>query len=101
MKAKEYFEKYDEAIWQEAHEPEVRIDGAMAKMLIDFTSEMSGIIKARNIKTDQGLFGLIEELNVKWNAVVNLFTKKHGASPIRRDGFKIAIKKELGIISEG
>jgi hypothetical protein len=98
MKAKEYFAKYDEAIWQEAHEPEVKKDGAMAKMLIDFTSEMSGIIKARNIKTDQGLLGLIEELNVKWNAVVNLFTKKYGASPIRRDGYRIAINKELEII---
>ena len=97
MKAKEYFEKYDEDIWQEAHDPQVKTDGPMAKMFIDFSSEIKDIIKQRNIKSDRAVLALIEELNQKWNAVVRLFEKKYGVSPIKKDGFSIAYRKELDI----
>ena len=97
MKAKEYFAKYEEAIWYEAHDPEIKRNGAMAKMFIDFSAEIKSLISQRNIKSDRAISALINELNQKWNAVVGLFEKKYGVSPIKRNGFITAYRKELGI----
>ena len=98
MKAKEYFDKYDTLIWEEAHNEAVRNDGPMAQMFIEFSSEMKDIIKQRHIKVDSAVPGVIREQNQKWNAVVNMFEKKYGVSPINRNGFKTAIEKELGVV---
>ncbi len=97
MKAKEYFAKYDDAIWEEAHDPVIRTDGPMAQLLIDFSGEMKYLIEHRNIKYDRAIPALIEELNQKWNAVAGLFEKKYGMSPIKRKGFSKVMRKELGI----
>ena len=98
MNAKEYFEKYGEDIWEEAHDPKIRRDGPMAKMFIAFSVEVKEIIKERNVKTDDGLMGIIRSQNQKWNAVVNLFVKQYGVSPIKRDGFWTGWCEQLGIV---
>lgn len=90
MKAKDYFLKYDEAIMEEAKRPETKTDGPMAKMYIDFFKETGNIAKQRHVKYDRGLIPVIDEQNKKWNAVVNLFIKKYGVTPIKKDGFKLA-----------
>ena len=97
MKAKEYFQKYDEPIWKEAHDPAIHTDGPTAKLYIDFALEMREIIKTRNVQFDRGVFSIIREQNDKWNAICNMFIKKYGVSPISHDGFATAIKKDLGI----
>lgn len=97
MKAKEYFAKYDDAIWEEAHDPVMRTDGPMAQMFIDFSVEMKDLIEQRNIKSDRAVPALIEELNQKWNAVVGLFEKKYGMSPIKRNAFSTVYRKEIGM----
>lgn len=100
MKAKEYFEKYGEGIMEEARSPEIVTDGPMAKMYISFHIEARDMIKQRNVKTDNGLFGIVREMNDKWNAVANLFIKKYGVSPIKRDGFKIGWMQQLNLSEE-
>ena len=100
MKAKEYFEKYEEGIMDEALETGIHRDGPAAKMLIEFMSEMKQIIEKRHVQFDRGLIPIIREQNQKWNAVVNLFTKKYGDSPIRRDGFYKAMRTEIPELPE-
>lgn len=95
MKAKEYFEKYNEAIYKEAQENSVTQDGPMAQMFIAFASEMKQIIKQRRVATDKGALSVINEQNQKWNAVTNLFIQKYGVSPIQRNGFYLGMKTQL------
>ena len=97
MKAKEYFQKYDKPIWEEAHDPAIHTDGPTAKLYIDFALEMKELMKDRNVQFDRGVFSIIREQNDKWNAIRNMFIKKYGVSPISYDGFATAIKKDLGI----
>ena len=97
MKAKEYFQKYDKPIWEEAHDPAIHTDGPTAKLYIDFALEMKEIMKVRNVQFDRGVFSIIREQNDKWNAIRSMFIKKYGVSPISHDGFATAIKKDLGI----
>ena len=100
MKAKEYFEKYEDGIMEEAKEPGIRGDGPAAKMLIEFTKEMQQILKDRHVQFDRGVVPVMREQNQKWNAVVNLFEKKYGDSPIRRDGFYRAMRTEIPELPE-
>lgn len=97
MKAKEYFAKYDEAIWQEAHNDEFLQDGAAAKMFIEFMVETKDISESRNVKTDRGLIGVVRDQNSKWNSICNMFVKKYGVSPIKYDGFKAGFDTEMGL----
>lgn len=97
MKAKEYFQKYDKPIWEEAHDPAIHTDGPTAKLYIDFALEMKELMKDRNVQFDRGVFSIIREQNDKWNAIRNMFIKKYGVSPISHDGFATAIKKDLGV----
>ena len=97
MKAKQYFEKYGESIWKEAHDSDINADGPIAKMFIEFLSEVKEIIDRRKVKNDNAVMAVISEQNQKWNAVVNMFVKQYGISPIVRDGFAKGIKQQLGI----
>ena len=102
MKAKDYFDKYHQQIWEEANAMMtgtnvVLTDGPMAQMFIEFATEMKDIIKLRNAKTDNAVLAIIAEQNQKWNAVVRLFEKKYGQSPIKRNGFGDGFKKQLGV----
>jgi hypothetical protein len=95
LKAKEYFEKYGQDIWQEWQDPEVHLDGQMAKLYIEMSSELRKIMDVRHVNSDSGMLGVLREQNQKWNAIRNLFEKKYGKSPIQRNGFYYAWKDEL------
>lgn len=95
MKAKEYFEKYDQDIWTEWQDQEMHRDGPMAKLYIEMSSELRKIMDVRQVNSDSGMLGVLREQNQKWNAILNLFEKKYGKSPISRNGFYMAWKDEL------
>lgn len=97
MKAKEYFEKYDKSIVEEAIQPEVKKDGAIAQLYIEMFSEMKKIIEIRHIQNDNSLMSLVREQNDKWNAIERLFIKKYKLSPIAHNGFLAGCVEELKI----
>ena len=51
-------------------------------------SEVQNLLKVRHVKTDAGTFPIFKEMNQKWNAIVRLFEKKYGTTPIIKDGFQ-------------
>ena len=61
MKAKDYFQKYDEAIIAEAKDPKVHTDGPISKMFMEFFEEVNTIIDQRHIKFDSGFVSVVEE----------------------------------------
>lgn len=93
MKAIEYFEKFGERIFQEA------IDGKESKgisdLMIAFMAETKELMKKRHIQIDRGMVALIREQNQKWNALCNLFEKKKGVSPLRRNGLLLFLQNEI------
>ncbi len=97
MKAKQYFDKYELPLLEEARSQEVGTKGPAAQIFIEFFKEINDMIKVRNIQTDHGLLRLVDEQNNKWNAVCNHFIRKYGVSPLKRDGFAIGWKKQIGV----
>lgn len=97
MKAKEYFEKYAESVWEDFQQDEFRGDGPIAKMFIEFMVETKDICEKRGAKTNRALISVIDEQNKKWNALANLFVKKYGQSPIKHDGYLNGAESELGV----
>ena len=100
MKAVEYFVKYDLAVYAEAHDPEIKPNGAMWKLIVEFSQELKEMAEKRHIQYDRAVLSLIREQNDKWNALVRLFEKKYGVSPIKRDGFKAVIKQQMNLPDE-
>lgn len=96
MKAKEYFEKYEQGLIEEAKKSETIPDGAFAKLYIEMYKEMQDLINTRHVRFDRALKAVISEQNDKWNAIERLFIKKYGKSPIKHNGFLNACKEELG-----
>lgn len=85
MKAKDYFTKYEQAL---ASADSDECSTAIAEMLNEMNSEVQNLLKVRHVKTDAGTFPIFKEMNQKWNAIVRLFEKKYGATPIIKDGFQ-------------
>ena len=68
MKAKEYFEKYDELIIKD------QIAGSIEsakKLLIELSDEAKNICEARHVKRD-AVVSVLKEINQKWNAICSL-----------------------------
>lgn len=86
MKAKDYFAKYEQAL---ASDNSDECSAAIAEMLNEMNSEVQNLLKVRHVKTDAGTFPIFKEMNQKWNAIVRLFEKKYGATPIVKDGFQL------------
>lgn len=86
MKAKDYFTKYEQALVSSDVE---ECSSAIANMLNEMNSEVQNLLKARHVKIDAGTFPIFKEMNQKWNAIVRLFEKKYGATPIVKDGFQL------------
>lgn len=86
MKAKDYFTKYEQALVSSDAE---ECSSAIANMLNEMNSEVQNLLKARHVKTDAGTLPIFKEMNQKWNAIVRLFEKKYGATPIVKDGFQL------------
>lgn len=83
-KAKEYYELYKVALMNEE-----RATQALSNLIKEFNDEVVELQKIRHVKFDRGLMPILKETNQKWNAIVQLFEKEYGASPIKPDGFKI------------
>lgn len=86
MKAKDYFAKYEQAL---ASDNSDECSTAIAEMLNEMNSEVQNLLKVRHVKTDAGTFPIFKEMNQKWNAIVRLFERKYGATPIVKDGFQL------------
>ena len=91
MKAKDYFEKYEERIMKGNNDS----CEAVEEMLEEFGDETEKLIDDRHIKLVGGMVGVMKEQNQKWNALCNLFAKKYGASVLKRDALKIMWIKNI------
>lgn len=89
MKAKDLYVKYkDGAMSQEkdVYLPAVR---GLVSELID---EIKAIAEVRHVQFDRGLLPIMREQNDKYKAIVRMFEKEYGASPIKPDGFEIVLE---------
>jgi ribosomal protein L10 len=65
------------------------------KILDDFSQEVTDLFEIRHIVSRDAIISVLREQNQKWNALVRLFEKKHGTSPLKRDGFKFVCEEKL------
>lgn len=94
MKAKDYYEKYGEAILNEA----LRDDGSiehLTDLVGGFLRETKDIIAIRRLKKDRSVVAVIKEQNEKWNALCAIFQKELGQEVLRRNGFMAYMKQEI------
>lgn len=83
MKAKEYYEQIMSKNPQTADE----MANAIGDVVDGLNKEAKDIIKQRKVRRNDAVRAVVRELNDKWNAIVGLFEKKQGKSPIRRNAF--------------
>ena len=84
MKAKELYAKYKDDIMSSG---DTVATPAVYDLLHELSTEASDMYKARNCNSSSAMISIFRELNTKWNAIVNLFEKEYGFSPLKRDGF--------------
>lgn len=92
MKAKDYYKKYRNEIVSKDEKKSIE---AIANLVKDLSEEAKETIKLRRVRTDSGAVAVIREMNQKYNAVVTLFEKEFGASPLLRNGFREYWKKQV------
>lgn len=99
MKAKEYFEKYEEKIRTAASD-----DRALylisRSMLLEFREELRGMIEKRGITTNDGAVGAILEMNTKWNALGRRIEEKIGIPMLKKNGFRNVMVRQLPGLGE-
>lgn len=88
MKAIEYFDKYDR-FFTDKTVSEENTRKALSGLLSEMSDEALKLIETRHAKVDIGVAAVLKEKNQQWNAIVHMFEKKYGVSPLKRDGFKI------------
>lgn len=91
MKAKEYYEQIMAKNPQTAEEMAI----AVGDVVIGLNREAAELVKKRNAKRNDAVRAVIREQNNKWNAIVGLFEKKQGISPIRRNAYLDAWVKQI------
>lgn len=91
MKAKEYYEQIIAKNPQTADE----MANAVGEVVGALNQEAKDIMVKRKVRRNDAVRAVIRELNDKWNAIVGLFEKKEGKSPIRRNAFWDAWVKEI------
>ena len=84
MKAKQYFEKHRQEM---TCGDEKRVQTAINQLVLELNDESKDMLKARNGITDRAAVSVLRELNEKYNAIISLFEKHYGASPLVRDGY--------------
>lgn len=87
MKARDYYRKYHDGLTDSGFAP-----AALHAVVSEMIEEMKETANTRHIYSGQALHSLIRETNDKWNAMVSIFEKKDGYTPVKRDGFYIAIR---------
>jgi len=81
MKAIEYYEKYKDRMFGE--EP---LETVVKDLLFEFNDETIEIGNSRHVG-DGAVLAVLKEQNQKWNAIDNLFEKKHHSSPLMHNGY--------------
>lgn len=89
-KAKEYYDLYKNRMIN----PET-VNQAISGLITDLNNEVEELKQIRHVKYDHGFLPILKEMNQKWNAIVRLFEKEFGKSPIIRDGYRIFIIKQI------
>jgi hypothetical protein len=79
MKAREYYQR-----WVESKDDPGKV---LTEILMGFNREMSEMLKARKIKTTEGIVGVFLELEQKWKAFCQL---------VMKDAGPVFFKKDLG-----
>lgn len=92
MKAKDYYKKYRDEIVSKDEKKSIE---AISSMVLEMSKEARDTIKDRRVRSDSGAVAVIREMNQKYNAVVTLFEKEFGASPLLRNGFREYWKKQI------
>lgn len=82
MKAKEYFEKYDSLIIEDVKNNSTK---NTTKLVIELSTEVETLYKARKGNSNSVLVGCIREVNDKWNAIARMFSKKYGGEIFVKD----------------
>ena len=95
MRAKEYYEKYKDAVIYHEEENEKELLEMVKELLNDFNKEVEVLQEQRHVSTISGLVSILKEQNNKFNALSNIFIKKHGYSPFRADAYKNVIIDKL------
>lgn len=97
MKAKDYFEKYDESVYYGALNGEFE---AAEKLFFDFTREVKEIADQRNAQTNRAAVAIVKELNEKWNALAAMFKKKYGVEVLKRNAVLNNYKEQIPEIAQ-
>ena len=92
MKAKEYFEKYDQLIITELKNGTSK---HTKSLLLELSDEVEQLAKKRHIIRGEAFISIIKEINTKWNSICSMFEKKYGVSPLKWNGFKEFWKYEM------
>jgi deoxyribodipyrimidine photolyase len=82
MKASEYYEKHKGIVL--ANDPIEKV----SEILEDFCAEAVVMAKENNAESDTAFANIINEQNLKWNALRDIFVRKNGSSVMNYDGFR-------------
>lgn len=93
MKAREYYETYRDGLIS-GEQTYHQMDTVRA-LFLDMSLEAQELMKARQVKTADGVSSVIKEQNQKWNAIVRLLEKKDGITYYKRNGFQEYIQAVL------
>lgn len=104
MKAKEIYAKYRSALFEVPNGREMKIsqsgkvvhipktddeyDEVLQQLWRELVDELNALLKQRKANTDKAFLGAVNEINDKYNAIVNLFERDYGWSPFVRNGFR-------------
>ena len=104
MKAKEIYAKYRHALFEVTDGREMKIsqsgkvvripktddeyDEVLQQLWRELVDELNALLKQRKANTDKAFLGAVNEINDKYNAVVNMFERDFGWSPLLRNGFR-------------
>ena len=103
MKAIDYYREYEHYFFGVAVEPLNEIQERIEELEEDFLDEAQEIFDKRNGKTSEAYEKVCQEQTDKWNALVRIFEKKHGVSPIKHRSvpFKKGVYEKEKPIDEG
>ena len=103
MKAIDYYRKYEHYFFGAAVKPLDKIQECIEELEADFLDEAREIFDKRNGQTSEAYEKVCQEQTDKWNALVRIFEKKHGVSPIkpRSVPFKNGVYEKEKPIDEG
>ena len=97
MKAKEYFEKYEDLLIHATNDQAYK--DSSFNVFMDFSKESTDVIESRKAKKNTAVIAVMKEQNDKWNSLCRLFEKKYGFSPLIKDGFKTFWNRKIpGIV---